>query len=75
VSWFEKIDFEQCARLAKFNKILGKDLSEADDDYIENTLEILEFHHKQKFKQELAKRMQTTWEDINLWGWGSNQYG
>jgi hypothetical protein len=50
-------------------------LAEADEDYPEKTLGFIEFHHKQKFKQEVQKRMQTTWEDINLWGWGTNQYG
>lgn len=66
---------EECARLTKYHNITGKEISVADDEYMEGTLGILEFSLKQKLKYEILKYKETTWSEINLWGWGSNLHG
>jgi len=43
VKWFDEMKWEDLSRLARYHKIVGKTISEADDEYLEGTLGLIDF--------------------------------
>ena len=75
MKWLYSNGYEDQAKITRYQKLIGKDLAEADDKWLEDVFGILEFTAKQKIKYSIQKYQQTTWSEIILWGWGSNLYG
>lgn len=73
--WFKRIGFHECGNLADNHNINGETIANADEVYYEDTLGIFENSLKQKLRYEINKVRQTTYENINLYGWGSNTSG
>ena len=73
--WFEEIGFDDWANLAQHHNINGKTIVEADTDYLEDVLGIYDIPKQQKLVYEISLKRETTFSNINLYGWGSNIYG
>ena len=73
--WFEATGFQECCNLAKYHHIDGAAIANANTDYLEDVLGITDVAQQQKFRYEVNKKRETTFENINLYGWGSNTFG
>lgn len=73
--WFYEIDYPDCSNLAKYHKIDGKTVAEADVGYFEDALGITDVAKQQRLRYEINKVREPSFENINLYGWGANHFG
>ena len=68
----KKIGFEECANLVKNQKIDGKTIAEADEEFLEDSLGIYDPINHHKLRYEVNQVRETKYTNINLYGYGSN---
>lgn len=72
--WFEEMKLEDYLNIIKYEKINGKDISEADETFFVNCMGMEEDDIK-KVKYQITQVKHPTYKNVKLWGWGSNKQG
>jgi uncharacterized protein (UPF0248 family) len=73
--WFNDIGYTDCGNLAKYHKIDGKSIAEANEEYLEDVLGITDIAKQQKLRYEINQVREPSYKNINLYGWGQNYFG
>ena len=73
--WFERIGLEGACKLIKYNKVTGETIESADETFLNDTLGISCQKEQAKLRYELSQVKETSVGDVELYGWGSNQFG
>jgi hypothetical protein len=73
--WFHAIGFGDCANVVKYSKITGAVIEGADDDFLADTLGIMQEVERDKFRFELGRVLSRQIGTAKIHGWGNNKFG